>query len=212
MNSSKFGMNALLLVILIFSAIIFLITVKLAGVSARFAVNEYYPVEGTDLGIRYSSAAENGLCQGVNGNTAVLRLAGDFGHDWGAAREGKNLYLNEYSTTELGLMLCQVVKVDLETFEKQVILPDGILRGRGKNGELVCLSDCLLPADYPRTNALARLYALADGDLDPAGDGAMVLLLDPATGLVLREEYDGEAMGAGFASRWLASAGEEAGA
>ncbi len=211
MNGSRFGMNALLLVILIFSAIIFLITVKLAGVSARFAVNEYYLLEGTDLGIRYSSAAENGICQGVNGNTAVLRLAGDFGHDWGAALEGSTLYLNEYSTTELGLMLCRVVKVDTETFQKQVLLEDAILRGRGKNGELVCVSGCLLPSDYPKTNALARLYAMADGNLDPAGDGGLVQLLDPAAGLLIREEYDGEVMGEGFAARWLAASGEGAG-
>ena len=43
--------------------------------------------------------------------------------------EGNLLYLNEYHTTDLGFMICDFVCVDLNSFEKQTILKDAILRG-----------------------------------------------------------------------------------
>ncbi len=202
MGNAKFGMNALLLIVIIFSAIAFLITVKLAGLSGGYPVNEYYPIEGTELSVRYNSVYPNGLCRGSR-NAAVLLLEGDFGHDWGAAAEGKNLYLNEYTSTTLGLVRSQVDLVDTETVTKRVLLRDTVLLGRCASGELVCLGSCVLPANSPKTSGFARLYALSARDLRPESDGALVIFLDPASGEVLWSRWDEKALEEGFEERWL---------
>ena len=52
MRESKFTMNAFLLVVLIFSALTFFVTVKLTGMADRTPVNTFTPIEGTELSVR----------------------------------------------------------------------------------------------------------------------------------------------------------------
>ena len=152
MRQAKFTMNALLLVVLIFSALEFFFTLYLADKADRSAVNDYYRIEGTDLGIRYSNKKDCGIYEGPK-NTGTLRLSGTFGHDWGIVKEGDSLFLNEYLTSDLGLTICNLVKVDISTFGKEVLLKDTVLRGRCTSGELVCMNSCFLPSVFPENRS-----------------------------------------------------------
>ena len=184
MKRVKFTMNALLLVVIIFSALAFFFTIVMVNLADRTAVNEYFPVEGTDYAIRYSSLEPSGLYQGPE-NTCKLVTEGEFGSEWGACKVGDALYLNEYRSTELGLLLCDLVRIDLNTHEKTVLYRDTILRGTCASGELVCVRGAMMPADFPETNPLCRLYRLTEKNDAPEG-GADVMFLDPQT---LEEVY-----------------------
>lgn len=199
---TKFTTNAFVLVVAIFSAILFFFSIKVVDLSHHEVANDYYPIEGTDLAVRYSNLKPNGLYRGSQ-TTGTLVLEGTFGYDWGATAEGNSLYLNEYTSTDVGVMLCQLVRVDLTTCEKDVLRRDTILRGRCASGELVCLGGYLMPADFPATNPLCRLYALSSPELRPEGSSAVVLFLDPDSGDVLYSVRDDEALTDVFDSRYL---------
>ena len=184
MNRVKFTMNALLLVVIIFSALAFFFTIVMVNLADRRAVNDFIPIEGTDYAIRYSSLEPSGLYQGQE-NTCRLVAEGDFGSEWGACKVGDLLYLNEYRSTELGVLLCDLVRIDLTTHEKTVLYRDTILRGTCASGELVCVRGAMLPADFPETNPLCRLYRLTEKNNAPEG-AADVMFLDPQT---LEEAY-----------------------
>ena len=208
MGNARFSVNGLLVIVIIFSAILFLFTLKLTDLAYRPAVNEIYPVEGSDLTIRYSSQTPNGLYRGQS-QTAPVLLEGSFGYDWGAAVAADKLYLNEYDTSDLGMVYCSLVRVDLNTLEKEVLRKDTILRGRCASGELVCLGDCLMLANAPDTNPLCQLYAMTDGDLHPEGEGATVLFLDPNTGEAVYSVWDDEALTDSFEDRYISRTLEE---
>lgn len=201
MESPKFSLNAFILVVILFSALTFFVTVKLTGMADRTPVNRFTPIEGTELSIRYSSLEPNGIYSGSE-NVNTLRLAGNFGTDWGAAAVDSQLYLNEYRTTDLGIMLCDVVRVDTETFEKTILLRNAILRGRCVSGELVCVTGALLPANLPEQNALCRLYCV-DSGVSPSAERAAVAYLDPVDGSLIGVVQDANAMGEGFDARYL---------
>ena len=202
MNSSKFSITVLLLIVMIISAIGYLFTVKLVDIAYHPAVNDYYPIEDTGLGVRYSSMYPSGIYSG--GRVAgELKLEGEFGYDWGAAAEGNWIYLNEYSSTSIGMTLCDLVRVDTETFEKEVLFKNAILRGRCASGELVCLSGFLMPANHPADNSLCRLYGMTSADIRPEEESAMVLFIDPKTGDVLYSVRDSEALTDAFEARYL---------
>ncbi len=184
MNKAKFSMNALLLVVILFSALAFFFTVVMVNLADRTAVNEYIPIKGTDYAIRYSSLEPSGLYQGQE-NTCRLVAEGDFGSEWGACKVGDALYLNEYRSTELGMLLCDLVRIDLNTHEKTVLYRDTVLRGRCASGELVCVRGAMLPADFPEMNPLCRFYRLTAKNAAEI-NGAQVLFLDPQT---LEEAY-----------------------
>ena len=184
MNKAKFSMNALLLIVIIFSALAFFFTIVMVDLADRTPVNEYIPIEGTDYAIRYSSREPDGLYQGPE-NTCRLVAEGDFGSEWGACAVGDRLYLNEYTTTDLGVLLCDLVCVDMNTHEKTVLYRDTVLRGQCASGELVCVTGRMLPADFPATNPLCRFYRLTEKANAPQG-GADVMFLDPQT---LAETY-----------------------
>ena len=208
MNGTKFTMNALVLVVTIFVAIGFFFTVKLGKIADHSPLNEYYPIEGTDLGVRYGTERPSGLYRG-GANSRELLLEGTFGYDWGAFAGKDCLWLNEYANTDLGLMHCRVVRVDLADFSLQPVSEDTVLRGRCPSGELVCLRGCLLPANYPETSPLCALYCLGTGDLRPDGSSAEVLWLDPETGVVLYRLRDPEAATEVFEERYLRRSLEE---
>lgn len=208
MRKSQFNVNILLLVLLIFGAFTFFITVYITHKADRSAINQFCPIEGTDLAVRYSSLEPDGLYQGTE-NVNSLRVKGRFGFDWGAALEGESLYLNEYDSTDLGLTFCDLVRVDLESFQKEVIFTNTVLRGRCASGELVCVRDALLPSNQPKTSSLCAFYSLSDGKLHPESDWAEILYLDPASGEVLYRVFDDEAMTDAFDARYLSRTLEE---
>ena len=205
MRSPKLSVNALLLVLLIFGGFTFFITVFIVRMADRSGVNSFNPVEGTDYAIRYSSLEPNGLYQG-NEVVNSLVVKGNFGFDWGAALEGERLYLNEYKTSNMGVMHSNLVRVDLTTKQKETLLTDAILRGKCASGELVCVRGVLLPANKPESNILCKFYALAAPGLH---DGAEVLFLDPAIGEIVYRVRDDEAMSNAFEARYLKRTLEE---
>ena len=137
-------------------------------------------------------------------NTLVLE--GNFGTDWGAAAVGSRLYLNEYRSTDLGVLLSNVVCVDMESLHKEILLRNAILRGRCASGELVCVRGVFLPANKPESNILCAFYALTAPAMN---DGAEVLFLDPATGEIVYSVKDDGAMTDAFEARYLERTLEE---
>lgn len=200
---TKFTTNALVLVAAVFSAILFLFSIKVVDLSHHEAMNEFFPIEGTDLAVRYSNLTPDGLYRGGQ-TTGTLVLEGTFGYDWGAAAEGNYLYINEYTSTDVGVMLCQLDRVDLNTGDKQVLLRDAILRGRCASGELVCLTGYLMPSDFPATNPLCQFYAMSAPQVRTDGRSAVVTYLDARTGEVLWSVRDDDAQSDDFDSRYLA--------
>ena len=205
MRSPKLSVNTLLLILLIFGGFTFFITLFIVRMADRSGINTFNPVEGTDYAIRYSSLEPNGLYQG-NEVVNSLVVKGNFGFDWGAALEGERLYLNEYKTSNMGVMHSNLVRVDLTTKQKETLLTDAILRGKCASGELVCVRGVLLPANKPESNILCKFYALAAPGLH---DGAEVLFLDPATGEIVYRVRDDEAMSNAFEARYLKRTLEE---
>ena len=205
MRSPKLSVNALLLILLIFGGFTFFITLFIVRMADRSGVNTFNPVEGTEYAIRYSSLEPNGLYQG-NEVVNSLVVKGNFGFDWGAALEGERLYLNEYKTSNMGVMHSNLVRVDLTTKQKETLLTDAILRGKCASGELVCVRGVLLPANEPESNILCKFYALTAPGLR---GGAEVLFLNPATGEIVYSVRDDEAMSNAFEARYLQRTLEE---
>ena len=205
MRSPKLSVNTLLLILLIFGGFTFFITLFIVRMADRSGVNTFNPVEGTDYAIRYSSLEPNGLYQG-NEVVNSLVVKGNFGFDWGAALEGERLYLNEYKTSNMGVMHSNLVRVDLTTKQKETLLTDAILRGKCASGELVCVRGVFLPANEPESNILCKFYALTAPGLH---DGAEVLFLDPATGEIVYSVRDDGAMTEAFEARYLQRTLEE---
>ncbi len=202
MNSSKFSMNAFLIAALFFSALTLLFTVKLLNMKNPFPVNEFHPIEGTKYGIKYSTYEPNGIYEGIeSANTQVLE--GSFGSEWGAYRINDKLYVNEYTVTDLGIVNCSVAAVDLNTFQKQTLYTDTVLRGVCKSGELVCIGGFTMPSNAPKTNSLTRLYAMTSKELRPEGDSAVVKYLDPADGSVIYSFRDASALSEDFDALYL---------
>lgn len=205
MRNPKLSVNALLLILLIFGGFTFFITVLIVRMADRTPVNSFHPIEGTDYAIRYSSLEPNGLYQG-NEVVSSLVVKGSFGFDWGAALEGERLYLNEYGTSNMGVMHSDLVCVDLAEKRKETLFTDAILRGRCLSGELVCVRGVFLPANKPESNILCAFYALTAPAMN---DGAEVLFLDPATGEIVYRVKDDGAMTDAFEARYLRRTLEE---
>ena len=119
-----------------------------------------------------------------------------------AAAAGDALWINEYTKTDLGVMHCRVLRVDLRDFSTEILGEDTVLRGRNPAGELVCLGGCLLPVNSPEVNPLCALYSLTDRSMyikedrwaiSPAGDWGEVICVEPETGKVLWRSWDDEA-------------------
>lgn len=204
MQQTRFSMNAFLLVAVIFSAISYFFTIFLTQMADRTPVNAYAQVEGTDLGVLYSNLKPSGLYEGGE-QTGTCRVEGIFGYDWGSAAEGTSLYLNEYRTSDFGLLFCDVVRIDTETFAKEVVLEDTVLRGRCASGELVCIRGALMPADQPETDPLCTLYSSASPGLRSRGGEQVpeVCFLDPENMEVLYSAEDPDAFTDLFGERYL---------
>lgn len=208
MRNAKFTLNSFILVVIVITGIFLFSSVSLVKMADGSASNDYYPVEGSEVSICYSNLRPSGIYVGDK-NTGRLMLEGNYGHDWGAAAEGRTLYVNEYTSTSYGLTMCRLVTVDLDSYDKSVLYPDTILRGRCASGELVALRGFMMPTCYPKTNALMKLYAFSSGELDPGSSGAEVIFIDPVTGEVVYSVYDDNALNADVETQYLAHTLEE---
>lgn len=180
MKDAKFNMNAVVLIVIIFSAIGLFFTIKLPTMANMEAVNEFWPVEGTEVSVKNSNRETNGLYTGTKFD-GTLRLAGEFGYDWGAYAEGRTLYINEYLTTTMGMTVIQLDRVDLDTYKKEVFIKDAILRGRTASGELVVVTGFIIPSTFPDTNSLMSAYSAASNDIRHDGMEE-IRFIDPRTG------------------------------
>ena len=149
MGNSRLTVNGIMIIVIIFSAMLFFFTVTMVEMVNPYGQNEYQPIEGTDLAVKHSSVEVNGLYQGPE-STAQLVLEGNFGNDWGTTLSGSSLYLNKYAITSLGLIIPEVIRVDTETHEEEVLYNDAIIRGRCASGEMVILTDYVMPTNYPQ--------------------------------------------------------------
>jgi hypothetical protein len=202
MKESKFSLNRILVIVIIFSAIAFLVMVKLVNTSSfRVPVNDFYPIEDTELAIKYSSLQKSGIYKGDE-NTGELVLEGTFGYDWGLAVEGDSLYLNEIKMTDIGFVVTELVKVDMNTFEKQVVLKDALLRGKCKSGELVCFVNYTMPSNKPETNALCTLYNMYSDSVTPPGE-VTVAFLDAENGQIVYTEKQKEMKDSIFNAKYI---------
>lgn len=209
MNNTKFTMNALLVIVTVFSAIGLFFTVNLYDMGQHaYLVSDYEAIEGTDLSIRYSNKEPSGIYRGSQNNDELM-LEGYFGYDMGTVFSEGHLYLNEYRYTDTGLMLCDAVCVDTDSFEKKVIMKNATIRGRCASGELVCLGDCLLQTNSPHTNSLCRLYAMTSSKLDPLSGRSTVMFIDPASGDIVYTAEDDDVQAKAFDKRWLSRTLEE---
>ena len=195
MRNTKFTVNAAVLVVLIFSALLLFFTIKLPSFADLEAQNDFFSVENSEVSVCYSNRRPNGIYTGSK-LTGELQVEGNFGYDWGAAAVGNKLYINEYSGTDLGMTLVNLDVIDLNTFEKKVLLRDAILRGRLTSGELVVVSGFIMPTNYPETNSLIKLYSLSSDSFVPGG--ATVLFLDPETGETKYSAFVNEPNGTDF--------------
>ncbi len=208
MKKTKFTLNSFILIVIIFSVIAFFFTVKLTNMSDRFPVNEFYPIENSDLAVRYSSLDGNGIYKGDE-NTCVLELEGTYGSGWGAFLQGDCLYTNEYKSTDLGLIKCDLVKINTTTFEKELLYKDTVLRGVNKSGELVCQNGCIIESNHPKTNSLCSLYAMSSKNINPSSDSADVIFINPETGEAVYIVNDENALSDDFEERYINSSLEE---
>lgn len=208
MNNTKFTMNALLVIVTIFSAIGFLFTVGIYNMGQHvYLISDYEAIKGTDLSIRYSTKDPSGIYRGTK-NDDELMLEGDFGYDKGTTFCEGRLYLNEYSYTNAGIVLCDAVCIDTESFGKKIIMKNGMLRGRCASGELVCRGDCMLQTNTPDTNSLCRLYAMTSAKIDPLPEKSTVLFIDAESGEIVYTAED-DTPAEAFDERWLSHTLEE---
>ncbi len=207
MEQPKYTMNAFLVTVTIFSAILFFITVLISKLSDRSVTNLSYPVGDTGYYIRYATHIKSGIYDSSD-VIANMMIEGSYGYDWGASVEGDDLYCNEYRTTTFGLMTCDLVRISLDDFHKETLMKDTMLRGRCASGELVCYRDVLMPGWFPDTDPLSDLYGLCRGKHFDSSS-ASVCFIDPKSGNVLFETFDDNALSDERASYYLESTLQE---
>lgn len=178
-------MNSLVIIAIIFSAMLFFFTIAMVDMANPYAQNDFYPIEGTDhLAIKHSSIEPNGIYRGSE-NTAVLVLEGTYGNDWGTTLSGESLYLNEYCMTTVGMIIPEIVRIDINTLEKKILYKNAMIRGHCASGEMVLIEGYVMPSNSPETNSLLRFYSMSDKDINPGSNICSILFMDPETGEVV---------------------------
>ena len=196
MNRTKFSMNAFLLIILLASGLYLFVSVVVYDMAAMNFRNDSYQLEDTGYYVRYITQRtddRSGIYDGDHEWSKKL-ISGNFGYDWGAAVADDVLYCNEYHTTRMGFLTCDVVKIDLNTFEKEVLYKDTMMKGRCKSGELVCMGEIVGANWFPASNPLYKLYISSNDEMQAENDSAVVRIIDPASGKTVWEKRDDRAL------------------
>ncbi|MBQ7715198.1 MAG: hypothetical protein IJT70_04935 [Clostridia bacterium] len=202
MNKIKFTFNSFLVLVIIFSAMASFILVGVTNMSERSTVNSVNPIEGTDYYIRYSDFAESGIYDGDMPSSKLL-LQGNFGYDWGASVSGATMICNEYRRTTLGIITCDVVKIDLETFDKDLLYKDAMMVGKCASGEIVCIDGYTLAPMNSTDNLLYDIYSMSSCMINMENGVATVRWFDPATGECVAYKEDGRILEEGRTDYYL---------
>ncbi len=189
MGRPKFSLNVLIFIIMLFSAAFLFVSVYLYDFADRSAVNEIYPLGDTGLYIRYATHIDSGLYDGDE-TWAQCLSRGMYGYNQGAWTDGDTLYVNEYHTTKYGFMTCDLMKIDLHTFEKKMIEKDTILLGESAGKKLLLAKGTGMPNWFSGTNCLYPLYMLASENTETLKKGPEVIYFDPATEMKTSEGCD----------------------
>ena len=189
MKNYRKTLNIAVLTMMILSVLYIFITVVIFNVAQNTPTSASYQIEDTGYFVRYTTMKENGIYDD-DGPAGKLLLEGQFGYDRGAAAQGNTLYCTEYRSSTLGWMTCDLVKVDLTTFEKKVLMKDAMLYGRCASGELIVMDGVVMANWFPQTNQLCELYRMTAGDKVFSERGAVVCLMDPESGEILWRKQD----------------------
>ena len=196
MKKTRFTFNSLLLITALFSALILFIGVTMVDMATLLPVEDEYRIEGTDYFIRYSSFRPYGLYR-----WSELLCEGSFGYDWGAELVGDTLYCNEYKTTDFGLMVTDVVRIDMTTYKKTTLMRNAMIRGKCASGELIVYEGYISQSWNPDVNPFRPVFSISDGEIPKDPDAALVCwfdtssertvysIADPAAQTDAREEY-----------------------
>lgn len=209
MRNRKMSMNGLLAILIAFSVIGLFATISSLRMADPSVMNEFYPIGDTGYSIRHSTFTQNGIVKGTDVNAAELIFPGNYGTDWGAVTDGDQLYVNLYTPTTVGILLCEVHLVDLGAVEETTLFEDAVLRGRCASGELVIVRGAMLPANHPEENALCKLYAMSANSLRADGRDAEVLFYDIDKGEVVYTVEGESAYSEDFDTRFLDKTLEE---
>ncbi|MCR4564166.1 MAG: hypothetical protein K5755_05985 [Clostridiales bacterium] len=161
MKKNRISMNVIMVIVIFVSVVTFFITIKMTHTASMlFGVNTYNPIEDSEYFIKYSNIEPNGVYKGTE-TVNELVLEGDYGYGDGAAVDNGAIYTSEYELTSMGVKLCKVVKINLETREKTTVINDAELRGRCASGELVISEGAAAKSNNADTNLLCKLYAIS---------------------------------------------------
>ena len=189
MGRPKFSLNVLIFIIMLFSAAFLFVSVYLYDFADRSAMNEIYPLGDTGLYIRYATHIDSGLYDGDE-TWARCLSRGMYGYNQGAWTNGESLIVNEYHRTKYGFMTCDLVKIDLHSFEKELLEKDTILLGESSSGKLLLAKGAVMPNWFTDTNSLYPLYMLTSGRTENLKAGPEAVFLDPENGEMISEGHD----------------------
>ena len=210
MNRTKFTMNSFVLVIILASALFMFFTIFMDTLANRSVRNESYPIEGTEYYVRYTTHIPSGIYVGYDSDDTLM-LEGSYGYDWAGLLKDDYYFCNEYHKTVFGFMTSDVVRISLEDFSKEIILKDATVKGFCASGELVCFSNVVMPNWFPGTNAICKLYGMAQGCDGYDSEMAIVNVIDPDTLQILYSAEDGKALSDERGSYYLSSSLQEIG-
>ena len=189
MNERKFTVNSLVLIVMIFSLALLFFTVNLVTMAEPYAENSFYRIEGTKYYVHYSTMDPSGIYLG-SGRTAELMIEGKYGHDWGAALVGNTYYCNEMKDTDFGLMVTDVVKIDLTTFKKETVLRNSMIRGKCASGELIIYEGYISPTWSPDVNPFRCVFRVSDSKIQEDADAAVVSWYDTSSDSIVYSKTD----------------------
>ncbi len=177
MQKVKFSFNAFIMMLIIFSIFVIFVFFGLTDMANIRINNDVYEIEGTDYSVRYTELTPSGLYKG-KGYAGELKVEGNFGYDWGVSIEDGVLYCNEYRMTSLGMMVSDFVRIDLETYEKKVVIKNAMMIGKCESGEIVCLDGFMMPSWQFETNSLYKLYSMSSDTIRAEDDVVTVRYFD----------------------------------
>ena len=186
MKKTKFTFNSLLLIVAIFSALVLFIGITMVDMATILPVEDSYRIGDTEYFVRYSSFHPYGIYRGND----QLVLKGSYGHDWGAALVGNTYYCNEMKDTDFGLMVTDVVKIDLTTFKKETVLRNSMIRGKCASGELIIYEGYISPTWSPDVNPFRCVFRVSDSKIQEDADAAVVSWYDTSSDSIVYSKTD----------------------
>ena len=69
-----------------------------------------------------------------------------------------------------------------------------LLRGQCKSGELVCVSNYIMPSNYPKTNSLMKLYTMSSDSIRTDGGKCEVVFINPENAKIIYSVKDTSAL------------------